>query len=257
MQILSVALVNVLKQGTERVRRLVAAIIGYIIVGLFFISFVIYNGSIVVGDKSAHSATVHFPQLFYYALIATVFSGPHFSTKIKQFVRSVVINWISYILVAFIVTIVIYFNSMAHPYLLADNRHYTFYIWKRLLSKSELKILLVPWYLYGLYCIHDTIRYKNVAFKIVYWCCVTISLVPQQLLEFRYYIIPYLIFRLQMKPGLPWQFVMESFTSIVVNLVTVYLFVTKTFYWPDSSRPQRIIWWMYRIFFLLTFYICQ
>lgn len=36
---------------------------GYVSVILAFIGFVLWNGSIVVGDKSAHEAALHLPQV--------------------------------------------------------------------------------------------------------------------------------------------------------------------------------------------------
>lgn len=222
--------------------RVLAAVIGYVLVGLLFLVFVIYNGGIVVGDKSAHSVTIHLPQLLYFSLLASVFSSPHFIVKVKQFFQAAILRRMYYIVAICVCISAVHFNSMAHPYILADNRHYTFYIWKRLLSKQHLRDLVIPWYVFGMYCIHDTIKHKSITFKITYWACVVVTLVPQKLLEFRYFIIPYLLFRLQMKPGLFWQLLFESIISIVINVLSIYLFVTKTFYWPDSPLPQRIIW---------------
>lgn len=56
----------------KQIRLLFVYLLGYISVILAFITFVIVNGSIVVGDKAAHQATVHIPQvmpLFKYHLI--------------------------------------------------------------------------------------------------------------------------------------------------------------------------------------------
>lgn len=234
------------KQDTYRVGyfvgRVLAAVVGYVLVGLLFLVFVFYNRGIVVGDKTAHSATIHLPQLLYFSLLASVFCSPHFIVKVKQFFQAVLLRRMYYIAAICICVVAVHFNSMAHPYVLADNRHYTFYIWKRLLSKEKLRDLVIPWYLYGLYCIHDSIKHKSITFKIAYWGCVVVTLVPQKLFELRYFIIPYLIFRLQMKPGLFWQLLFETLISLAVNLFTIYLFVTKTFYWSDSPDLQRIIW---------------
>lgn len=42
---------------------------GFVIVILSFILFVLWNGSIVVGDKSAHQATLHFTQVCFFLFI--------------------------------------------------------------------------------------------------------------------------------------------------------------------------------------------
>jgi alpha-1,2-glucosyltransferase len=40
--------------------------------------------------------------------------------------------------------------SVAHPFLLADNRHYTFYLWRRLLGLPRLAVVLAPLYVVSL-----------------------------------------------------------------------------------------------------------
>lgn len=47
----------------KQVRLLFVHFIGYIIVIVAFIAFVLVNGSIVVGDKSAHEAAMHLTQV--------------------------------------------------------------------------------------------------------------------------------------------------------------------------------------------------
>lgn len=222
--------------------RVLSSVIGYCLVGFLFIVFILYNGGIVVGDKSAHSATIHVPQLLYFSLFASVFSGPYFIVKVRQFFQAALLNRMYYVAALSVCIFAVHFNSMAHPYLLADNRHYTFYIWKRLLSKEVLRDLVIPWYLYGLYCIHDCIKHKSIIFQGAYCVCVVLSVVPQKLLEFRYFIIPYLLFRLQMKPGLFWQLLFEGLLALLVNVVTVIVFTSKTFFWENIPEVQRIIW---------------
>ena len=42
------------------------------------------------------------------------------------------------------------FLSIAHPYLLADNRHYPFYLWRKVIKAHwSIKYLLVPFYVYS------------------------------------------------------------------------------------------------------------
>lgn len=47
----------------KQIKLLAFYLIGYIAVILLFILFVLINGSIVIGDKSAHEASVHIPQV--------------------------------------------------------------------------------------------------------------------------------------------------------------------------------------------------
>uniref|UniRef100_A0A1B6LAR4 Dol-P-Glc:Glc(2)Man(9)GlcNAc(2)-PP-Dol alpha-1,2-glucosyltransferase n=1 Tax=Graphocephala atropunctata TaxID=36148 RepID=A0A1B6LAR4_9HEMI len=246
LQILNFVVIDLSKQDSYKVGhfigRVLSSVIGYLMIGLMFFGFVVYNRGIVVGDRTAHSVTLHLPQLLYFALFASVFSGPHFVVKVRQFFQAVLLKRMYYLVALGLCVLAIHLNTTAHPYLLADNRHYTFYVWKRLLSKEKLRDLVIPWYIYGLYCIHDSVKHKSITFQIAYWGCILLNLVPQRLLEFRYFIVPYLMFRLQMKPGLFWQLLFEGLLALLVNGLTVFMFVSRTFYWPNNPEPQRFIW---------------
>ena len=43
---------------------------------------------------------------------------------------------------------IVHYNTIVHPFTLADNRHYMFYVFRILLSQSSLKYLVVPVYGY-------------------------------------------------------------------------------------------------------------
>lgn len=47
----------------KQIRLLSMYLSGYIAVIIIFIAFILINGSIVVGDKSAHQAAIHLPQV--------------------------------------------------------------------------------------------------------------------------------------------------------------------------------------------------
>ena len=47
----------------------------YVLVIFIFMLFVVWNGSIVVGDKAHHTACLHFPQLLYFSVFAVVFAS--------------------------------------------------------------------------------------------------------------------------------------------------------------------------------------
>lgn len=54
-------------------------------------------------------------------------------------------DFLCYVLTSFVVHC-----SVAHPYLLADNRHYPFYIWRKVITAHwSMKYLLVPLYVYS------------------------------------------------------------------------------------------------------------
>jgi len=109
----------------------------FVLVGISFILFVKWNGGIVLGDKSNHIAMAHVPQIFYF-ITFTVCLAP-FTILLKGgrllydtvkrhllaiiLMSSVVIPAIAYLCYRF---------SYAHKFLLSDNRHYTFYLMRKL-----------------------------------------------------------------------------------------------------------------------------
>lgn len=42
---------------------------------LSFLLFLVWNGSIVVGDKAHHTACLHLPQLLYFSSFSALFAG--------------------------------------------------------------------------------------------------------------------------------------------------------------------------------------
>ena len=98
---------------------------GYLMVGISFVIFVIINNGIVVGDRSSHVATFHPIQILYFIAFTTAFTVPYVLSKSKfiafwNFCRK---HWIAAIIsILTIVTIIDSYGSIAHKFLLADNR---------------------------------------------------------------------------------------------------------------------------------------
>jgi alpha-1,2-glucosyltransferase len=216
---------------------------GFIIVGLCFGVFVVWNGGLVVGDRSAHKAVLNIPQLFYFSLFLVIFSSPYVVGCMKQVLVSVIKQWKLVLVLVIGCIIIIHFNTHVHPYLLADNRHYTFYIWKRLYERHFLmKYLLIPIYILGAFSASHLLKETDVAFQTGYFTFIMLCLVPQKLLEFRYFIVPFLMLRLHICLKAWWQLVAEFLLFFCINASTIYLFMTKTFYWSNSEEVQRFLW---------------
>ena len=217
---------------------------GYIIVGLLFLAFLHLNNGVVVGDRSAHVATVHLMQLCYFAAFFTLLTWPAACKNIPDFLTFLHQHWIKVLLVSAVIVTIIHFNTLAHPYLLADNRHFTFYIWRRLVLKHwSLRYLLTPVYIFSVYHLSQCLARSELMVKLVLPVCVVINLVPQLLLEFRYFIIPFILIRAQLKPVCWRSLALESVTVILINTLTIYLFLFRPFRWehqPDSD--QRFMW---------------
>ncbi|XP_049805177.1 putative Dol-P-Glc:Glc(2)Man(9)GlcNAc(2)-PP-Dol alpha-1,2-glucosyltransferase [Schistocerca nitens] len=215
----------------------------YLIVCVIFMIFVVINGGIVVGDKLAHVPVLHLSQMLYFILFASSFCMPYFiilGASFKSWLRQ---HYIIAAIFLVLCAVVVRYYTFVHPYLLADNRHYVFYIWKLLYERNPMiKYFLIPIYLYGGYCITYFLDTHSFAYKLSYLICVFLILVPQKLLEFRYFILPFLIFRLNVYPKYRWQLWLEFFMYAIINLSTFYLFLTREIRWDDIAEVQRLMW---------------
>ncbi|XP_017878650.1 putative Dol-P-Glc:Glc(2)Man(9)GlcNAc(2)-PP-Dol alpha-1,2-glucosyltransferase [Ceratina calcarata] len=215
----------------------------YIRVCLLFIAFVVWNKGIVVGDKAAHVATVHIPQLLYFSAFHFCFSWPYTIIYWKDYFQFITKHWMFAICSLIILTVIVHFNTCVHPYILADNRHYVFYFWNKFMGRYKIfKYLLVPIYAFTLFAMLRGINHLRFTTQINYMLMVSIVLVPQLLIEPRYFIIPYVLYRCFITKPRDWQIVAESMTTLIVNSLQFYIFISKVFYWNDQPYPQRISW---------------
>lgn len=211
---------------------------------ILFTTFVYLNGSIVVGDKSAHVATIHIPQIFYFALFYLIFSWPTCIQTILPFLQYVKNNVLLLLVSLLGMLVIVHYNTQVHPYLLADNRHYTFYVWTRFYEKYIwFRYIITPVYIYGLFIIFRKLQVKcDVNFIFLYITCVILALVPQRLIEIRYFLIPYIIIRLESQTQSYKILFFELLYFIIINVVTLNIFLTKDIYWKDFDYVQKLIW---------------
>lgn len=133
------------------------------------------------------------------------------------------------------------FGTIVHPYLLADNRHYTFYLWRRVLQFRHVRYLLGMSSIVMVWMICDSIRARHKRFLLIgFFICVAAVTVPSPLLELRYFTLPFLLMMLHIP--------MNAFSSIVmtalytaVNIVTFHVFIHKQYTWDDGSTA-RFMW---------------
>lgn len=217
----------------------------YVLVALGFFLFVVLNDGIVVGDRTSHEACLNFPQLFYFFSFSLFFALPLTVCyyRVVRFLHSLKRQPFLFLMVTVLILFLVWKFTFVHKYLLADNRHYPFYVWKKIFQKHELvRYLLVPAYVFAGWSFLDSIKYRSLFWILALLVCIAAATVPQKLLEFRYFIVPYLIYRLHMPlPSLP-RLIIEFFLYSVVNVATVYIFISKTFHWADSTAKQRFMW---------------
>ncbi|KRT80872.1 hypothetical protein AMK59_5080, partial [Oryctes borbonicus] len=205
-------------------KQIVINICSYVSVILLFVIFLVVNEGIVLGDKSAHITVIHVPQLFYFSMFCIVFAWPHFLYFMIPFLKYVKKTGILYVLSAIaIMVIIVRINTLVHPYLLADNRHYTFYIWKRFYENIPLfRYIVIPIYLFGIYSLVSSVYSRNdITFAFAYFPCTIFVLILQKMIEIRYFLIPFLIFRLRVRQPLMTTLLTESLTYLLMNIVTL------------------------------------
>lgn len=80
-----------------------------------------------------------------------------------------------------------------------------------------------------------------------YTTCTALVLVPTPLVEPRYFLIPYMLLRIhaaaavRSRRGWPWEWV-EVGWNVLVNAVTVGVFLGRTFEWDGWEGPMRFMW---------------
>lgn len=213
-----------------------------------FVGFLYWNQGITLGDKSNHVAAQNIPQLFYFALHFIFFSFPLWLnvSTIKKYIKMLKSpRWLLIIVLGFAsICYHIENSTIVHPFILSDNRHYTFYLWRRLINPSYnpyAKFLPAPIYLLG--CLQFLITAGNsIEFPITFTALIgsiLVTLVPSPLFEPRYYILPYLIWRVYYRPTVT-QRRLEWLWYMIINIATIWVFVNKPFEGPQGT--SRFMW---------------
>ncbi|GAA5944807.1 hypothetical protein JCM3775_007314 [Rhodotorula graminis] len=189
---------------------LVPVLGAYLPVFVLAAAFVVWNGGIVLGDKSNHVPTLHVPQLYYCVSFATVFFAPHLvgfmalgraartmcGTARRVVVTVAVLGSLCWSIKRY---------TIAHPFLLADNRHYAFYLWRRVINVHPLaRYALAPGYLVAATLLWQGFaraRTLTLSSFILLLGATVAVLLPTPLLEPRYFLVPMLVARLYLVPG--------------------------------------------------------
>lgn len=198
-----------------------------------------------MGDKTAHKIVFHIPQFFYFLLFSTCFSWPIFLSKCFQssnIFSQIKKHKILALLFMILSLICIHYLTYDHPYLLADNRHFTFYIWRRFFARHFLcKFLLMPFYLLSFFYVFNSFSTKN--FRFIFFLSTWATIIPAHLLEFRYFIIPYTLWRVSVSERRQFCLYLEILSHICINFLALYLFLEKPFKWPNKTDEwQRFMW---------------
>ncbi|ABN65819.2 glucosyltransferase [Scheffersomyces stipitis CBS 6054] len=230
-------------------------IIPFVINAVLFAIFLKINGGITFGDKENHEIQLHVVQVFYCFTFIVLFTWPvwfdvHCLKRYLKFVfvQNYGLNFGLNVVSLCAIKYVIDNFTVVHPFLLADNRHYTFYIFKRLISHPKSYIIAVPLYHFATYSIISSLSQSdkiNMRFVTIvcYLAAVCLTIIPSPLFEPRYYIVPLVIFRLFIKPVNTKRHYLEFIWLNTINVVTTLVFLNYEFTWAsEPGSIQRIIW---------------
>lgn len=248
----------------------ISIIIPYLFVVFCFCIFIYLNNGIALGDKSNHATSIHIPQFFYCILIMFLLYLPTMFNSILSLQYLPKFNRKSVLITLFsLILINLFINkfTIVHPFIISDNRHYIFYIWKRIFGRHYLiPYLFSPIYLISFYILIRHLNNKLDSYSsIIFWISTFLVTSTTPLIEFRYYIIPIIFF------GLHIDFSNQSELNIfknhsylqniakfislygslilftLINIITLYIFLYKPFYddtWDTiyNYHLQRFIW---------------
>lgn len=221
---------------------------GYIAVAFAFILFAVWNGGIVLGDKSNHIAVLHLPQLFYFVAFAACLLAPAFlSWNAVVTLFRARIKDIPLLLIYMAAGIyVVRHYTIEHLFLISDNRHYTFYLWKNIFKRWTMaKYILIPIYMlcFKFVAMVSFSPRKSMLLFCLFWLCTAVAIVPSPLFEFRYFLIPYVFVRIYAAYSCAvYALVRETLFNIVTNTVVLYVFIYHPFEWPHApGELQRFM----------------
>ena len=276
---------------------IIKAVVPYVLLVGLFAAFVVWNGGVVLGDKSAHVATIHLPQMLYLWPYMVFFSVPLvlpsllrpvvaiLPAGLRNFAETYVTGKATRVGVPSLISAILFnafglaavhFNTIVHPYTLADNRHYVFYVFRILLRYPWAKYAAVPVYYICAWLAVQTLgsatppSTRSVTKKqvrtakedgstqiswVVVWTAATaLSVITAPLVEPRYFIIPWVMWRLHV-PSLPTagskggrqsydlRLVLETVWLLAVNVGVGYMFLYRTFEWEsEPGKVQRFLW---------------
>ena len=247
------AFADLVSATSGKFKDLLGTLWSYALTALGFLVFVYINNGIVVGDRSSHEACLNFPQVFYLLGFTLFFSCSHLISpslvlNVLKDIKNILIKPIKLlvtVLAVLLMLLLIYKFTYVHKYLLADNRHYPFYVWRKLYTRHwAVRYALMPVYLYSGWAVHHLLAARqHFLSQLVFVVCVTAVTVPQKLLEFRYFIVPYIMYRLHIPLASYPKLLLEGAIYVAVNAATLYLFLEKPFHWPhEPEEVQRFMW---------------
>jgi len=231
-----------------------------------------FSAPLVVGPL-ARPAVALLPKQFQ-----AFFERYHITSKTSKFPEILFLG--VFILGAFFA---VHFNTIIHPYTLADNRHYVFYAFRILRRHPAIRYLAVPVYYTCAWLVANAVGVSpnneqplkqkrenghptnietgrtpcQISFFTIWLAATALSVVTAPLVEPRYFIIPWIIWRLHVpsaSASLPskeqsirsWydlRLGLETLWLLAIDVAVTYVFLYRGFEWPsEPGKLQRFLW---------------
>jgi alpha-1,2-glucosyltransferase len=198
------------------------------------------NGGIALGDKTSHKASIHLMQFFYCTSLTALFCWPILISSVSK------LRVIPFIFVSCLCYISVRYGTIIHPYLIADNRHWTNFIWRRVLKYYYIRYALIPMHSISVLLISDSLISRGIIWVIGYFGTCAIVLIPSPLIEPRYYILPIVFFILNCKMTMTMTIKRTLLLQIsfffIINMFIIGMFLYKPFINTNEEGIQRRIW---------------
>lgn len=137
-------------------------------------------------------------------------------------------------------------NTYYHPYLLADNRNFRFYLFRRTLLRYDwAKFAAILVYFPAGWLLYTSLEHKSVLWVFAYTVAVAGGLVGAGLVEFRYFVLGWVIWRLNLSTQTDGNRVRrwgEIFWFLALDFWSAYVFFNWGFKWEQYEDLQRFMW---------------
>lgn len=238
----SVAISDYVRRVKQRGTEIFRNSFGYALIGIMFAIFVYVNDGIVLGDRTHHQVTLNMPQFLYFTLFTGFCCLPHLISQIPQLISFAKSHraLTSSIFVAYL--LIVRFNTVAHYYNLSDDHHFTHYFIAAVYHNPMFALSLVPLYtICTLFIIYNSYRSLDKWTASIFLFVIAMNLIFQLLLEMRYFVVPFVLFRL-IVPTRKWSVLAAEFCLfLAVNVVTISLYVLRPRLFPDDEKDFQLL----------------
>jgi len=213
-----------------------------------FLAYLLSRGSLVLGDRDNHVVALHLAQLNYasFTLLATSPLGYRFALAPLRETRAVVAQRPLTTLALCVQSALFAARfSVTHPFLLADNRHFSFYVWNRFFLRHwAAKLAPVPVYALASARLVAFLEPRLQSAGFVAACA--LSLAPLPLFEPRYFIVPVAVFAVIAGPRLGGNDAVTAArlcvgANVLVSAWVQYMFWYRPFTGADG-KLARFMW---------------